>query len=334
MRVLLLLGGAACLAFACATPSSGRPSSSAAASALPSPAQAQLDAGNLLEAATLFSQSCQQNPNQHRAECLQAGALWVELQAWEEAERVLKPIANPLGEGASLEACFLLALSHYERGQLERVAALLKPIAQRKQLEEHWRLRAQTEYAICLLEQGKRDEAQSLLREVASVSPPPVEESEKTTWAKAKFFLAEIAFLHFAQSPFCNPCSVHLMAQDVEKKAQLLLDAQELFLQTIQTRNNYWAIAAGMRIGELYETLYQQLLSSPLPLEINPEGEAAYRKEMRTFLRGLLANALQNYEDTLYTAERIGTTGFFAKRTREKLLHLTQQLLDSPEELR
>jgi len=330
----LLLGCAACLALACTTSPAGHLAGHSLPKPPPSPAQAALEAGNLLEAATLFAHKCQQNPTQHTADCLQAGTLWTELQRWEEAEHALKPIANPQGEGMGLEACFLLALSHYERGQLEAVVALLKPIAQRSKLESRWRLRAQTEYAICLLEQGERNEAQGLLAAVAATHPPPVEEAEKNTWAKAKFFLAEIAFLHFAESPFCNACSVNLMAEDVEKKAQLLLEAQELFLQTIQTLNNYWAIAAGMRIGELYETLYEQLLASPLPLEIAPREQDAYRKEMRTFLRGLLAKALENYEDTLHTAERIGTTGFFAKRTREKLLHLTRQLLDAPEDTR
>jgi tetratricopeptide (TPR) repeat protein len=330
MKRLVFLGSAACLAIACATTSLGR----LAAPPPPSPAQEALDAGNLLEAAALFSHTCRQNPLQHMADCLQAGMLWTELQRWEEAERVLKPIANPQGEGASLEACFPLAISHYERGQLEAVAALLKPIAERSTLDNRWRLRAQTEYAICLLEQGKHDEAERLLEAVVDTALPPADELEKATWAKAKFFLAEIAFLRFAESSFCDRCSVNLMAKDVERKAQLLLDAQELFLQTIQAQNNYWGIAAGMRIGELYETLYQQLLASPLPLEINPEGHASYRKEMRKLLRSLLGKALQNYEDTLHTAERIGATGFFAKRTRERLLHLTQQLLDGAEETR
>ena len=334
MNRRVLLGGFACLAFACTTPSSGLVTGALAPKAPPSPAQVALEAGNLLEAAALFSQTCQHNPTQQVEACLQAGTLWTELQRWEEAQKALRPIANPQGEGANLEACFPLALGYYESGQLEEAMALLQPIAQRPALEGRWRLRAQTEYAICLLEKGERDKAQHLLEAVASSPLSSAGELEKVTWAKAKFFLAEIAFLRFAESSFCNGCSVHLMAKDVEKKAQLLLDAQELFLQTIQTQNNYWGIAAGMRIGELYETLYQQLLASPLPLEIRPEEHDAYRKEMRTFLRGLLGNALQSYEDTLYTAERIGTTGFFAKRTREKLLHLTQQLLDSPEDTR
>jgi len=329
MSPRLLLGSAACLALACATTP---PLELPAVKPPPSPAQTALEAGNLLEAATLFLQSCQQNPTQHAEDCLQAGILWTELQRWEEAMQALGPIANPQGEETNLEACFVLALSYYERGHLDAVIALLKPIAQRHELDKRWRLRAQTEYAICLLEQGHRNEAQHLLEAVANTPSPLLGELEKATWAKAKFFLAEIAFLRFSEFPFCSGCSRSSMTTDVEKKAQLLLDAHELFLQTIQTQNNYWGIAAGMRIGELYETLYQQLLSSPLPLEINPDEQASYRKEMRTFWRGLLGKALQNYEDTLHTAERIGTTGFFAKRTREKLLFLTQQLLDNSED--
>jgi len=320
----LLLGSFTCLGLACATtslsPSNANPP--------PSPAQTALETGDFLKAASLFSQTCQQNPRQYAADCLQAGTLWIELQHFEEAMRVLRPIANPHGEETNLEACFLLALSHYERGQLEAAVALLQPISQRHELDNRWRLRAQTEYAICLLELGERDKAQHLLETVAATALPTADEF----WAKTKFFLAEMAFLRFAESSFCNRCSVNLMKKDVEKKVQLLLEAQELFLQTIQTQNNYWAIAAGMRMGELYETLYHQLLSSPLPLEIKPEEHDSYRKEMHKLLRSLLGKALQNYEDTLHTAERIGTTGFFAKRTREKLLHLTQQLLESPED--
>ncbi|MCL2626754.1 MAG: tetratricopeptide repeat protein [Cystobacterineae bacterium] len=329
MNKYLLLGGAACFTLACATAPSKNP---LLHPSTPSPAQLALQDGNLLQAAALFSQSCQQNPPQFIADCLQAGSLWTELQRWDEVEKNLKPIANPYGNELTLEACFPLALSYFERGQLKEAAALLQPIAERHDANNHWQLRAKTEYAICLLEQGERDKAQTFLETVANSPPSPGDELTQHAWAKAKFFLAEIAFLRFADSPFCNRCSIHVMAQELEKKAQLLLDSQELFVQTIQTQNTYWAIAAGMRIGELYETLYQQLLASPLPLEVNPEDSDAYRREMRKFLRNLLAKALQNYEDTLHTAERIGVKSFFAKRTRERLVDLTQQLLDNPED--
>jgi tetratricopeptide (TPR) repeat protein len=328
MHRRLFLGSVACLALACTTTSKGP----LKAHPSPSAAQTALEAGDFLAAASRFTNTCQQNPLQHVDDCLQAGTLWIELQRWEEAEHVLKPIANPHGDEINLEASFFLALSHYERDQLDAAAALLKPIAQRNALDSRWRLRAQTEYAICLLEQGERNQAQRLLEAVATTTPPPVDELGKNAWAKAKFYLAEMAFLRFAESPFCNQCSVNLMAKDVEKKVELLWSAQELFVQTIQTKNNHWAIAAGMRIGELYETLYQQLLDSPLPLEIKPDEHESYRREMRKRLRSLLGEALQNYEDTLHTAERIGTTGFFAKNTRERLLRLTRQLLDEPED--
>ncbi|MCL2012285.1 MAG: hypothetical protein FWG75_05810 [Cystobacterineae bacterium] len=328
MKKLVLLGTLACGVLACKTTSPTHVENQPP----PSLAQAAMDAQNALEAASLFSKTCLQNPSQYRADCLQAGTLWVELKRWEEAEKNLKPIANPHGNEMSVEACFPLALSYYERGQLSEAVALLKPIAERNELGSRWQLRATTEYAICLLEQGERDKAQHLLETANNMASPSMGEVEKVAWAKAKFFLAEIAFLRFAESPFCNRCSADRMAEDVEKKARLLLDSQELFVQTIQTQNTYWAIAAGMRIGELYETLYQQLLDSPLPLEINPKEHDAYRREMRKLLHSLLSQALENYEDTLLTAERIGATGFFPKRTRERLLRLTQQLLDSPEE--
>ncbi|MCL2179271.1 MAG: tetratricopeptide repeat protein [Proteobacteria bacterium] len=328
MNKYTFLANTACLALACASSSKA----SLSAQPPPSPAQAALLNGNLLEAAALFSEYCQQNPLLYMADCLQAGNLWTELQHWEQVELVLKPIANPLGSELALEACFPLAFSYFERGQLEEAASLLKPIAEYNGPNNRWQLRAKTEYAICLLEQGERTKAQLLLETVAASSPSPEDELEQNSWAKAKFFLAEIAFLYFAESPFCNRCPVHVMAQEVEKKAQLLLASQELFVQTIQTQNTYWAIAAGMRIGELYETLYHHLLASPLPLEIHPENAESYRKEMRKLLRNLLGKALQNYESTLHTAERIGVTGFFARRTRERLVHLTQQLLDSPED--
>ncbi len=117
------------------------------------------------------------------------------------------------------------------------------------------------------------------------------------------------------------------LAKDLEYKAELLLSAQGHYLRAIRIGNGYWATAAGERIGALYENLYEQLVASPAPKELNAEEVEVYRQELRKKVRILIAKAINIYERTLETAERIGAANPFVQRTRESLRKMKELLI-------
>ena len=91
--------------------------------------------------------------------------------------------------------------------------------------------------------------------------------------------------------------------------------------------NGYWATAAGAQIGGLYENLYEHMVNSPAPPELDAEEAEVYRQELRKKIRVLLTKSINIYERTLEAAERIGAQNPFVDRTRESLRKVKELLL-------
>jgi hypothetical protein len=67
-----------------------------------------------------------------------------------------------------------------------------------------------------------------------------------------------------------------------------------------------WAVASGIRVGELYDEFRRQLLDAPLPPGLDEEAVQAYRAELRARLRVLATKAVGAYEASLSRAGRAG----------------------------
>jgi hypothetical protein len=122
------------------------------------------------------------------------------------------------------------------------------------------------------------------------------------------------------------------LSEDLNYKAELLLSAQGHYLRSIRVGNGYWATAAGAQIGQMYESLYEHMVNSPAPSELDAEEAQVYRQELRKKIRVLLTKSINIYERTLETAERIGSQNTFVDRTRESLRKVKEWLLTDADE--
>ena len=101
------------------------------------------------------------------------------------------------------------------------------------------------------------------------------------------------------------------LGTDLEAKAALLLSAQGHYLRAIRIGNPDWAVAAGYRIGELYDEMHVQM-TRPRPRPAStPSTRPAYRDELRRKVRVLVTKAIAIYESTLATARRTGVENRF-----------------------
>ncbi len=107
----------------------------------------------------------------------------------------------------------------------------------------------------------------------------------------------------------------------------MLLSAQGHYLRTIRIGNPDWAVAAGYRIGELYDEMYVQMTEAPPPPGLDAEHEAAYREELRRKVRVLVTKAIAIYESTLATARRTGVENRFVEKTQSSLERMKKELL-------
>jgi hypothetical protein len=109
----------------------------------------------------------------------------------------------------------------------------------------------------------------------------------------------------------------------------MLLSAQGHYLRAIRMGNDRWAVAAGFRIGELYDELRSHLLDAPLPPGLDEEHAEAYRAELRKRVRVLAAKAITAYEQTLARAARSGVDDLrFLSEAQGSLARLKAALAD------
>jgi len=115
---------------------------------------------------------------------------------------------------------------------------------------------------------------------------------------------------------------VEKMRVDLADKARFFRQAQSSFLAALNVHHGYWATAAGLKLGELYEEFYRDILDAERPADFNEEERAFYFVELRKALRPLLEQSLTIYEKNITMSQRIGAENEWVNATEERLARL------------
>lgn len=151
---------------------------------------------------------------------------------------------------------------------------------------------------------------------------------------QSRFYLGEIYAREFEKTKLSPPKVDHeqwveMMGKELEAKCQLLIRAQNNFIRTIRVGHTGWATAAGFRIGNLYEKLYDDLLDVPVPPDLDEEAKNVYLEELRKRVSVLVVKAIKVYEQSLQMAQRVGEKNEWVDQTtksleRMKMLYLAE----------
>lgn len=120
------------------------------------------------------------------------------------------------------------------------------------------------------------------------------------------------------------------------KRAQLLLDAMREYANTIThtsgiaNTNPKWAAASGYRIGAMYDKLWHDLMSAPIPKALSAGAKEVYPQELAKLIKPLLRHAIRYWELTLLMAERTGGKDEWVAKTRADLERTRSLLLEQP----
>jgi tetratricopeptide (TPR) repeat protein len=154
--------------------------------------------------------------------------------------------------------------------------------------------------------------------------------------AAANFVLAETIRAR-SEALVLPDADVARQRDTLDRRAQLLLDAQRAYFDTIRLTDARWAAAAGYRIGSMYDGLYRALTEAPVPpptRPMSPEALALYQREYRAQLadrvRPLMRHAIRYWELTLMMVERTGVEPLereWVERTRADLEQARLRLL-------
>ena len=284
------------------------------------------------KAARYFGRLADFHPDsRHRRVSLyNAGLAHPRLEEWEAALGRFGELSDPQkGFGDALDATFRVAETLYHLDRHLEAAAMLEIIADRADLSWNKRIEAQVQHGICLHEAGMSQPAEGSLRKALTMYNGLTHKEEVDDYfpSQAQFFIGEIYRAHYESVQLDPLKGTDRLGEDLEHKAQLLLSAQGHYLRAIRMGNGYWGTAAGSRIGGLYENLYDHMVNTPVPPELDGEQAEIYRQELRKKIRILITKAINVYERTLEAAERIGAQSAFVDNTRESLKKMKDLLL-------
>ncbi len=144
---------------------------------------------------------------------------------------------------------------------------------------------------------------------------------------RAAYELGEISRAEFAALPLAldEPA---LVAQ-LERKCELLLTAQSRYLRAIRFGDAHTAAVAGLRLGSLYETLYDQIVTLQPPADFDAEARAVYETELRRRVHVLVEKALVAYERSLAVGRRAPDAGEWVARLEAAVERLQRIYLAS-----
>jgi tetratricopeptide (TPR) repeat protein len=293
---------------------------------------AAAQAGDLGRAAAAFSHLVDTFPDSRRARAAlhEVGVAWHRLERWDLALARFRQLAEGYTGPDADEASFLSAEALYRLGRHREARDALDRLAARPDLEPSQVSRALTQRGVVELEDGEPDVAERSLK--LALSGWQAAESKERIGpyypAKARFYMGEVYRSYF-QAVKLDPAGHEaLLGQQLEREAQLLLSAQDHYLSAIRTGDAGWAVAAGARVGELYEGFHAQLVSSPLPAGLDEAEARTYREELLGRVRVLVTKAVAAYEETLSVARHTGVDSAFVPRAQEALERMRRILAE------
>jgi tetratricopeptide (TPR) repeat protein len=281
-------------------------------------------AGDHRRAAAAFARLADLFPRSPRlpTALFDAGLAYERTSEWRLALERFRALAGGFTGPDADEAAFRSAECLYNLRQLAEARALLDGLAARKDLALPEHLRALVQRGVVELEAGDREAAERSLRLATSAwqDAKGREELDDYYPAQAQFYLGELYRGHFQAIQLRPEAGDEArLGRDLEAKAEMLLSAQGHYLRAIKVGNPQWTVAAGARIGELYDELHAQLTGAPLPPGLDAEHARAYRAELARKVRVLVTKAIGIYEQTLAAARRTGVDNEWVERTRRAL---------------
>ncbi len=295
-------------------------------------ARAQLRAGDAAGAAKAFERVFKLDPDGDLADdsLFEAGDAWehagdreAALKRYEETARRFPK--SDLGRAALVRSIRLLAfLEHWKRaGQASDL--MMKRYHDLRPFES---IVTYSGKALGLIADGDLDTATYYIEKGRTIiEDHRMDEAGRIPRDLAQLYyaLGEVRRIKAGRIKF-NPVPPHFAAV-LEKRCQLLLDAQSAYSDAMRAYDAHWSAMAGYRVGQLYESLHTDLMAIPAPsaADSSPK-EKLFEGAMRLRYSVLLRKALTMMDHTVQMAERTGEHSEWVLRAREAQVKIHQAM--------
>lgn len=270
-----------------------------------------------------------------------AGLCLQELDRPEEAAERFERIVSERPDSPDVaHAHFQLAKLYVALERWDSAVAAADWLLAREDLSPDERLEAMGRRAQALLGAGHLDEAERQARTALGYFRSGSEDGlvrDNHFAATANFVLAEV-LRRRAEAIEIPPGGIEAQRPVLERRAQLVLDAQREYFNTIGHEDPRWAAASGYRIGAMYDAFWEAIMDAPvppprrkLPEDHLPIYREEYRKELARLVKPLIRHSIRYWELTLMMVERAGVDTEWSTKIREDLEKARERLLDQPE---
>ncbi len=228
----------------------------------------------------------------------------------------------------SVSAIFKKARLLAKINKYDEIVKDMLDVLKRKDITYKTRIEANVDLGISLFMLGEMDSADVYFRDAIRI----YEKVEKEQSIEATSLISQ-AFFYRGEIRFRKMNKIKLklpekkMKEDLEKKAELLLEAQSFFLRSIRAGDPGWAIASGSRIGKMYHSLYNDMINAEIPEDLDEEAKKIYIEELKKRISVLLKKALRAYSVTIDAADRLGVDNEWYKKMKQDMNEIQRMLL-------
>lgn len=106
-------------------------------------------------------------------------------------------------------------------------------------------------------------------------------------------------------------------AIELERRCQLLLDAQSAYSDAMRAYDAHWSAMSGFRVGELYQKLHRDLMKVEAPTAETEKQRQLFEGAMRLRYSILLDKGVKMMDHTLAMAARTGLDSVWVDKTRK-----------------
>ncbi len=171
-----------------------------------------------------------------------------------------------------------------------------------------------------LMLSGKRKDADKALSK--SVKAAVAEGgAAKLYGAEARYLQGEVIYAQFEASKLDTKPSK--LGKSLDKKAKLLADAKNAYLDVLSFGAPEWSTAALFRVGEAYEKFAKSLREYPMPKGLSQDEEDAYNEQLDTFALAFEEEAIGAYRSGYAKALELGIYNEHTRNIREALGRLS-----------
>ena len=109
------------------------------------------------------------------------------------------------------------------------------------------------------------------------------------------------------------------MEGDLQSKIRFFRQSQSSYIDTLNVRSPYWATAAGLKLGELYEKFYDDVVKAEVPKDFDETMRKYYLLELKDKLQPVLTHSVKIYERNIAMGLRLGAENEWIKETERRL---------------